>query len=64
MNHLTQTQKLLSAITRLERVRTLATHNAPLAPPPGGEALAEVQQLTTESLLILHSLKGQIERAS
>ncbi len=60
MNNFTPAEKLMQGIARVQRVWTLAAEAAPIAPPPGCETFGEIHDLTTEALLILNSLRGQI----
>ncbi len=60
MHHLTPVQKLTNGLARIEQVWTLAAEAAPLASPPASETLGQIHDLTTEALLILKSLRGQI----
>jgi len=63
MNRFTPAEKLMQGIARVEHLRKVAEENAPSAPAPGGEALAQIQNLAVEALLILNALRGQIGSA-
>jgi len=60
MHQFTPSQKLMQGIVRIEEVWTLAGDAVEICPAPACETFGRIRDLTTEALVILKSLRGQI----